>query len=290
MWTYQEIKLANNAIIVTKSGFVEFNAMTQSLMDISLREVGQDYMLGLPGKYSLICLKFIALRRNDDLGVSLPDCAFDCGNREAWDPLDYVRALFPTLRLEWKPSYSIPEAMHQLYLSQKSHATRLALYHGPPRASFPGWAPSIFNGLLACTIIKAGAWESRGMRRPWMTSRVKSIVSNETHPLNLELESDTAHGPLCIGVISEQTQKESPESILFFRKSASEGSAYLLADERFDSVSFSLPEIALLVARSTEAEDLEAWVCLTLAVGEIEKTYKAERLNWLLLHENPAAR
>jgi ankyrin repeat protein len=286
MWTYQEIKLATNAILATRSGFVPFSTIGQKLKSLALNEAGEDYRKDAPGRYPCLCKTFLRLQRDDELGVSLPDAAFGCGYRKAYDPLDYARALFPTLGVAWKTNYTLSEAMHLLYASQKHHATRLALYHGPPRASLPGWAPATFNGLVDGKIIEPGTWEARGMRRSWSTTKVKSIVHNEPGTLVLALESDFADRALTVGFISEQTEKESPESIEVFKKATLEGNAYLLADEPLVPKRH-MSRVGLLVERFTKVEDLQAWVCLTLAVGETEETYKTEKKSWLLLHENP---
>jgi ankyrin repeat protein len=289
MWTYQEIKLATNAVIATKSGFVSFNAMVRSLESLALNEAGEDWVRNAPGRYPSLARTFRRLQRDDEKGVSLPDLAFGCGYREAWDKLDYARALFPTLDVEWKPNYTISEAMHLLYSKQKNHATRLALYHGPPRASLPGWAPATFNGLVDGEIIEPGIWKGRGMQRSWMTTKVKSIVRDMPGTLVLALESDFAEGAMTVGFVSEQTQKESPESVEIFRKAVKAGNAYLLADEPLVPKRH-MSRVGLLVERFTQVQELEAWVCLTLAVGETEETYKVENTNWLLLHENPVSK
>lgn len=289
MWTYQEIKLAMNTFIATKSDFVSFTSLVERLKSLALIEAGEDYKIDAPGKYPSIAKTFARLQRNDEIGISLPDVAIGCGYREAWDRLDYARALFPTMGIEWKTSYDIQQAMHKLYTTQKYHATRLALFHGPPRASIPGWAPSVFNGLVDCKIIEAATWKPRGMQRSWMATKVLSIIPSKPGVLVLALESDFAERALSVGFISEQTQKESPESVELFKQAVREGNAYLLADEPLvPKRHFS--RVGLLVERFTKAEDLEAWVCLTLAVGETEEAYKAEKSEWLLLHENPVSK
>ncbi|KAF2787616.1 hypothetical protein K505DRAFT_257298, partial [Melanomma pulvis-pyrius CBS 109.77] len=255
MWTYQEIKLATNAIIATKAGFIGFNAVGQSLKSLALNEVGEEYTRDSPGKYPSLCKTILRIQRGDSsVRVSLPDFAIGCGYREAWDRLDYARALFPTLGVDWKANYSIHKAMEKLYQTQKYHATRLALFHGPPRASFPGWAPAVFNGLVDCKIIEAGTWENRGMHRSWLTTRVKSIVPSKPGTLVLSLESDYAEGAMAVGFISEQTQTESPASVEFFREAVREGTAYLLSDEPLvPKRPFS--RVGLLVAQFTRAEE-----------------------------------
>lgn len=288
MWTYQEIKLATNAIVATKTGFVPFSSLTQTLKSHALQEVGEDYTADTPGKYPSLAKTFLRLQRNDELGISLPDAAIGCGYREAWDRLDYARALFPTFNIEWRTNYDVGQAMEKLYTSQKYNAMRLALFHGPPRASIPGWAPAVFNGLVDCKIIEAGTWKHRGMQRSWHTTKVKAIVPSKTGTLVLALESDFADRALSVGFVSEETQKQSPHSVELFRKAVAEGEAYLLADEPLvPKRHFS--RVALLVQQFSKVDELEAWVCLTLAVGETEEHYKREKRDWLLLHENPVS-
>ncbi|KAF2744897.1 hypothetical protein M011DRAFT_407543, partial [Sporormia fimetaria CBS 119925] len=231
MWTYQEIKLATNAIIATKSGFVGFSTIVNSLKSLALEEAGQTWDEDAAGKYPSLARTFFRLQRDDDLGITLPDVAIGCGYREAWDRLDYARAVFPTLGIEWRTKYDTQEAMRVLYKTQKHHATRLCLFHGPPRASLPGWAPAVFNGLVDSKVIEPGKWESRGMRRTWLTTKVKSIIPSKPDRLVLALESDFDEQALTVGFISEQTLKESPESVKAFKTAVAQGNAYLLADE-----------------------------------------------------------
>ena len=289
MWTYQEIKLATNAIVATQSGFVAFDTICESLKALAHDEAGGDFDTDAPGKYPSLYRTFNRLRRQDDVGVVLADVAIGCGYRTAWDPLDYARAVFPTLGIEWKTKFSLSEAMYNIYQNQKRHASRLCLIHGPPRAPLLGWAPASFNGLVDSRIIEPGIWKARGMQRVWMTTRVKSIIPSKPGGLVLALESDFASQALTVGFISEQTEKESPESIEIFRKAVEAGNAYLLADESLvPKRHFS--RVGLLVERRANVANLEAWVCLTLAVGETEDSYKAEKESWLLLHENPASK
>lgn len=253
-----------------------------------MEETGETYDNTATGKYPYLYRTFRRLQRDDRLGVSLPDVAFGCAYRQAWDKLDYARALFPILGIEWKTKYALSEAMNIVYCNRKRDATRLALYHGPPRASLPGWAPATFNGLVDGKIIEAGVWEARGMRRSWMATKVKSIVPSKPGALVLALESDSAAQALSVGFISEQTQKESPKSIEMFTKAVNDGNAFLLADEPLVPKQ-AMSRVGLLVERFTKVQDRQAWVLFTLAVGETEDTYKTERQDWLLLHENPAS-
>ncbi|TPX12492.1 uncharacterized protein E0L32_006904 [Thyridium curvatum] len=288
VWTYQEIKLATNAVIATKAGFVGFADMVGDLESKARSEVGENYLVDAPGKYPSLCKTFRRLRLYGDDVISLPDIAIGCGYRNAWDPLDYARAMFPTLQLKWRLGDGLDDAMQKVYTAQKRHATRLALFHGPPRASWPGWAPATFPGLVDCKINTAGVWKKRGMSRKWLTSKVRRIVPSKPGCLVLELENGQDPGAYTVGFISEETQKKSPESVREFEKAVSNGSAYLLSDEPLiPKKTFS--RVGLLVERFPKSPDFEAWVCLTLAVGETEETYLAEEFEWLLLHENPVS-
>lgn len=290
MWTYQEIKLATMAVVLTRKGPISFSAICRHLKEKAVVEFGQGWEGDARGKYPSIAKTFGRLQRNDELGISLPDVAIGCGYRDAWDKLDYARAIFPTLNIEWKSHYSIHQAMRRVYMTQRRHASRLVLFHGPLRASYPGWAPAVFNGLKDCKIIEPGTWRVRGLQRAWLTTKVKFIYEREADRFYLALESDRVNQCQSVAVISEQTVKHSPESIALFEKAVQSGSGYLLTDERLDALDnrrFSI--VGLLVERFSLADDQEAWVCLTVAVGQTEKHYKAERSDWLLLHENPTS-
>jgi hypothetical protein len=124
------------------------------------------------------------------------------------------------------------------------------------------------------------------MQHVWMTTKALSIVHDEPGTFVLVPESDFAERAMSVGFFfSKQTREEGLESVETFRKGEGEGNAYLLADEPL------IPErhtsrVGLLVEHFTKAGDPQAWVYLTLAVGETEEAYKAEKSNWLVLHEN----
>jgi ankyrin repeat protein len=290
MWTYQEIKLAKMAVVLTRGGPVSFSAICRHLKDKAVAEFGQEWDGDARGKYPSIAKTFNRLQRNDELGISLPDVAIGCGYRNAWDKLDYARAVYPTLNIKWKSHYNTDQAMRRVYSMQKRHASRLVLFHGPVRASYPGWAPAVFNGLKDCKIKEPGIWKIRGLQCAWLTTKVKFIFEREADRFYLALESDFVTQCISVAVISEQTMKNSPESIALFERAVRDGNGYLLTDERLDARDdrrYSI--VGLLVERFTLANDQEAWVCLTVAVGQTEKHYKAERSGWLLLHENPTS-
>lgn len=284
MWTYQEIKLAQHAIVVTKLGLVTWKDMVETLKVNAEAESGEVQQYHMD-KYSSLYKSLSRLQRNDKLGVSLPDLAYGCGNRKAGVPLDQARALFPTLGLTWKPNYTVQEAMKQLYISQKDHATRVVLYHGPPRNFWPGWAPATFSDLIDAIILEESAWMKRGLKRRWYTSKVRRIVPSKPDALILALENENGSETLTGCRVS---QFENPKSVAELKKSVDEGTAYLLSDDTlYPKKAFAY--VALLVEQFKEAKDLEAWVCMTVAVFDTEPTFNSKTDTWLLLHENPVS-
>jgi len=250
-------------------------------------EVGDGYDSRSVGRFPSLFRTFFRLQRHDNLGVSLPDIAIGCGYRDAFDELDYARSVFPTLGLEWKFGDKLDEAMRKIYESQKRHATRLVLFHGPPRASYPGWAPAVFPGLVDSIVIEAGAWKLRGMSREWLTSKVNGIAPSKQGCLILELDNGQSPGAYSLCFVSDATKRESPKSIRIFEEAVRKGTAYVLTDEPLIPKRHSC-RVGLLVEKFTKPVSQEGWVCFTLAIAETEATYTAEKQEWLLLHENPA--
>ena len=124
--------------------------------------------------------------------------------------------------------------MRKMYSTQTRHASRLMLFHGPLRASYPGWAPAVFNGLKDCKIIEPGTWRLRGLQHGWLTTKVRFIYDREPDRFYLALESDHKAQCQSVALISEQTAKHAPESIALFGKAVRYGNGYLLTDERLD--------------------------------------------------------
>ncbi|KAK4224181.1 hypothetical protein QBC38DRAFT_371529 [Podospora fimiseda] len=306
IWTYQEVRLAQNAIIVTESGFVSLEAMNRKL---SRQFQGE----GKRGSQAYNTSPIRPLGRvldsllNGGTGseISLVDVAFACRGREATIRLDYARGLYPLLGLEWEPGLDLQAAMQKIFESRKKEATRLILYYGPPRASDPGWAPAVFSGVRGFATISPGEWKPRGVERGWFTTKPLSMEINKDKELlnrfQLELESESANtdsnhssnpGPKCWMYVSSATANETPRSLSFFEGAVKEGTAYILCDRPLISRGGPSPEIrryAIAVVKS-ESTDNEAWVAFTakiISTNQDTTGVKNEWLKWLLLHENP---
>ena len=266
---------------------MRFADLVNTLRSKAHAEVGDGYDACSVGRFPSLFRTFFRLQRHDHLGVSLPDIAIGCGYRDAFDTLDYARAVFPTLGLTWRFGDSSEDAMKKVYEAQKHHATRLVLFHGPPRALYPGWAPAVFPGMTDSKIADAGVWKLRGMAREWLTHKVNAIVPSKPGCLILELDNGQSPGAYSVCHVSDATAKQSPKSIEIFEEAVRNSTAYLLTDERLVPQQH-IARVGLMVEKFTEPSSSEGWVCFTLAIGETEEPYRAEKQEWLLLHENPA--
>ncbi|KAK4989785.1 hypothetical protein LTR50_002959 [Elasticomyces elasticus] len=280
IWTYQEIKLATRAVIVTGAGTVEYSDMLNTLRDLA----GPNAMSGTQrGSRAVLYRRLVVLQRDDQLGISLPDIAMACGYRKAGVDIDYARAFFPTLGLEWKARFTREDGMRVIYESQRDHASRLVLWHGPPRCQWPGWAPASFNDLQDALILDSSVWKRRGLSRSWYSNKVRKLVPSKPGSLILELDDGRDPGALTCCLLSKT---ENPKSIQEFEKAVEDGTAYILADQPLYPKA-SWPYVAVLAERFITPREQEAWVCLTAAVIDTEPSYTTSKSEWLLLHENP---
>lgn len=282
LWTFQEVKLAKKALVVTGTTTVDFRTMVRGLSimdDLNTTDAGQTDR----SPYMMLYQTFNRLLRNDD-GVQLQGIALSCQDRTTGNDIDYARAFFPILGLTWKTHLTREEGMLQIYESRKEDASKLILMHGSPRAFRPGWAPSYLIGLEGEVMSKI-EWTTRGLQRAWFTNRVISVRPSKPEPpsLILVLESDKGEEYLCGCRLSAG---ENQKNITGYCKAIEMGTAFILSDKPVYP-KIKLVQNVLLVERFIEATTDEAWVCLTGAVFDIERTSSTQSKKWLILHENP---
>ncbi|KAH0591662.1 hypothetical protein MHUMG1_10603 [Metarhizium humberi] len=128
MWTYQEIKLARKALIVTRAGAVDFDEMVKAL------HVRKSHSDGAHKYWHEIHVKLMRLLPSDARGVSLADVAFCCGDRNAENDLDYAQSLFALLNLQWKTGWTYEEAMLHIITSRPQDAARIAMWSELPHS------------------------------------------------------------------------------------------------------------------------------------------------------------
>jgi hypothetical protein len=139
--------------------------------------------------------------------------------------------------------------MKHIYLSQKEHATRVVLYHGPPRHYWPGWAPATFSDLVDAVILEKSVWMRRGLKRRWFTAKVKRIVPSKPDALILALDNGDGTETLSGCRISGS---ENLKSVAEFQNAVDEGTAYLLSDVSSHPKTQPFAYVGLLVSDSAQ--------------------------------------
>ena len=164
VWTYQEIKLASRALILTANGAYDYKTVADNLKRLEI----QDYP-----RYHRLWLHIATMMRDDSRGITIPDIVMSCGTRRSGQQVDYARAFFPVLGLKWEYGMTREEGMQKIYTTFTHHSTRVACFYGAPRLSImPAWAPSAFNDLEGY-VTEPMDWEKRGIRGQWFAVRIE---------------------------------------------------------------------------------------------------------------------
>lgn len=133
VWTYQEIKLARRAVIVTADKCCDFKDMVDALLQEDLRD---------SNRWHSLRMTFDRLLPHTDVGVSLADIACSSQNRSSTNDIDYARGFFAVLGLKWKTEWTYEEGILEIIKSQPQHAARIANMSGMRGLPEPySWAP-----------------------------------------------------------------------------------------------------------------------------------------------------
>lgn len=170
MWTYQEIKLARKAHIVTKTGTIDFEKMVSAL------DARKQQSEEASRYWHEIHLKFARLLPSDPRGVSLADVALCCSDRNTDNDIDYARSLFALLNLQWNSTWDNDAAITHIIKSRPQDAARIANLQGrrglPPPYS---WAPRYLARLTGMVIDGFVATEN-GLVGCWTTFPVRRVI------------------------------------------------------------------------------------------------------------------
>ena len=85
VWTYQEIKLANRAVVVTATGGIEFLDMIAQLKSLSALDKAQ---------YDQLYLWLAIMAKSDQHRLTIRDLVTACAQRKSGMDIDYARAFF----------------------------------------------------------------------------------------------------------------------------------------------------------------------------------------------------
>lgn len=279
MWTYQEIKLARKAHIVTKTSTLDFHDMVKAL-DTRARQNEVDYR-----HWHEIHLKFMRLLPSDPRGVSLADVAFCCTDRNAENDIDYARSLFALLNLQWQTGWQYEDAILHIIKSRPQDAARIAQLQGmrglPPPYS---WAPRYLARLSGKIIGDYTATEN-GLVGYWTTFRLNRVIrhgmqENETK-LIFHMELLNRRGEP-FEMWSELPHHWSHELGQWLQQATPSGTARLLCGEVPENLRTNRDPVIMLMVLQGDAETFGT-VVGTAAMNDDDVTeLDGELLQWLL--------
>ena len=259
VWTFQEIKLASRAQILTANSYFDFGSVVNSIK--KLQE--QDHL-----KYNYLWLHLGSMLKDEAQGFSIPDLIMNCGTRKSGMDIDYARAFFPVLNLKWEAGMTREQGMQKIYTSYMRHSSRIACFYGAPRLDImPAWAPSTFNNLEGY-VTSPMEWEDRGIRGEWYAVRIQKTVQTFVNAarfvfeLTMDCPGDTSLQCVC-------APNEGKEVIQAFQAAIERGRSYLLtAQPSTDVLDREYARIGMLVERAEvdEEDGFEAAVYCAVAI------------------------
>lgn len=280
MWTLQEIKLATRAVVVTATGGVEFRDMVAHLEGLQA--------LNEP-KYHNLYIWAATMARTEGRRLTLRDLVTACVDRNSGFDLDYARAFFPILKLEWEPGMTREEGMRKIYRAYLGDALALDPFAGSPRMKlFPGWAPSYLQGLEGIGHHKLQS-EARGVRGEWHVLKITSLISSTDSiygkvGLTLSVEGDDASDVQCVC-----GPNEDPQVIEAVKAMIAEGRGWILSVTTFAEQYSTEWARSVLIAEDAEVSPQDgtevAVHCSAVMTGL--KLSEENRLSLLIRHWNP---
>ncbi|MDI1488197.1 MAG: hypothetical protein OHK93_007471 [Ramalina farinacea] len=259
VWTFQEIKLASRAQILTATSCFDFGSTVNAIEKLRV----QDHL-----KYNYLWLHLGTMVKDEARGLSIPDLIMNCGTRKSGMDIDYARAFFPVLGLKWKAGMTREQGMQRIYTSYRCHSSRIACFYGAPRLNImPAWAPLTFNNLEGF-VTSPMEWEDRGIRGEWYAVRILKTVHTFVNAarfvfeLTVDCPSDTSLQCVC-------APNENKEVIQAVQATIERGRSYLLtAQPSTGMLDQEYARIGMLVERAevNEEDAFEAAVYCAVAI------------------------
>ncbi|RDW72410.1 uncharacterized protein DSM5745_07582 [Aspergillus mulundensis] len=170
VWTYQEIKLARKALIITATAVVPFSDILSTLE--TLANGDRD------NRYYQLYRTFARLQPVYGLGINLADIALSCSNRSTGNDVDYARGFYALLGLKWESGWSYEDGIRHIYEARPQEAAMIASMHGPRGLPRPlTWAPRYLAHLQGEAfkpyLMKC---QSGGLVGEWHAASVREVV------------------------------------------------------------------------------------------------------------------
>ena len=283
VWTYQEVKLASRALILTKAGFVDLRRIIKWLGQSASQDSAKVFQL------------YKSLERivnpYGSFTTSILDIALSSANRSTSHDIDYCRGFYPCLGLQWNEKFTRDRGMQHIMESRKEEAPLLLGLHGSPLlVEGYAWAPAYLCGLKG-TPLSNISWEQKGLRREWYSHRV---TSNQERPL----PECVRRRSLLLGVAGpegtvfcacELSHRERPEAVSGFKLAIENQNAFLLSELSLEALAEyqrpGSPPTVLLVKQARIAN--EAFIYMTAALLGLSAGVPASPKNWLIYHQSP---
>ena len=280
VWTYQEVKLASCAQILTKAGFVDLRCIIERL--------GKEDDANTLQLYE--SLKRV-LNPDSSSRTSTLEIALSSGNRSASRDIDYCRGFYPCLGLKWNERFSRDRGMQYIMESREEEAPLLLGLHGSPLLiEGYAWAPAYMCGLRG-TPLSNISWEQNGLRREWYSYRV-------TYNQEMQLPESVTRGSLLLVVAGPEgkvfcacqlSRSERPEAVIGFKLAIENQSAFLLCELSFEAIAKYQrrgPPPTVLLVEQASIEN-EAFIYMTAALRGLSAGVPAPPKSWLIYHQSP---
>ncbi|KAL3470046.1 hypothetical protein BJX99DRAFT_264586 [Aspergillus californicus] len=195
VWTYQEIKLARKAVIITATHVVDFQHIVSAL-ELKASEDNK--------RWYELHRTFARLQPVYGPGINLADIALSCTNRTTGNDVDYARGFYALLGLTWQAGWTYEDGIKHIYNSRPQEVAMIAPMHGVRGLSSPfTWAPKYLAHLQGKSL-KPYYFQcdrSRGLIGNWHSASVQKVArvcsyeqSVGDDKLAFVLECEDAHG------------------------------------------------------------------------------------------------
>ena len=282
VWTFQEVKLASHAMILTKGGFIDLQRIATFLRekrDIDLARIAP------------IHKSLDRLLQSKSSPTSVLDVALSCAERETHDDIDYSRGVYACLGLTWDEKYTKEDGMQHIMKSFKEDAAQLLGMHGSPLlVEGYAWAPTSFRGLRG-SFLPDVTWEQNGLRRPYYSYPVTLTGEKRPFPWSKSTRLYLQFHGLSEDITCEclLSRWETQDAIKGFKAAMLCKEAILLSQASLENVTLPLtynPPLTVLLVKHGKAKN-EAFIYMTAALLSLSKKVPARLDSWLINHESP---
>ncbi|KAK4901577.1 hypothetical protein LTR27_001349 [Elasticomyces elasticus] len=207
IWTYQEAKLAKQALVVTTTSVVSFTDIFSAVEQQAQLE---------PEKWSQLHNTFDRLQPLSKYGINLADIALSSTNRNTENDIDFARGFYALLGLQWQSNWTYEDGIQHIYRSRPQEVAMLASMHSLRGLPQPfSWAPRYLAQQQGVSqepyFFK---FNGSGLIGPWYTATVRELAhtafygeagaeGEENHKLALQLQIEDESGtPTLVSVVT----------------------------------------------------------------------------------------